>query len=677
MCGIAGIVDLRGHRPVPLGRLRRMADAMAHRGPDDDGYFQTEGLGLANRRLSIVGLADGRQPITNEDGSVVVVFNGELFDYPELKPALEARGHRFATHCDTELIAHLWEDHQDQLLEHLRGQFAFAVWDQRRRRLVLARDRFGICPLFWSRQISPEGDWLLFASEIKGLLASGLVEARPDLRGIDQVFHFLAVPGPATCFEGVQLLQPGHALTIDLDGRDHDARIRQRCYWAIDFPDRGQEERGTKHVVDEFERLMVAAVERRLRADVPVVSYVSGGVDSSVVAAIAARVRGEPIPTFTVQIKAPHLDESRQAAVVSRHIGAQPIVVPVGNTDVVDAYPELIRAAEAPVIDTSSTAMLMMAREVHRRGYKVALTGEGSDEWLAGYAWYKVHRLLGYFDRVPGFPLGHAIRGLLYDIAGAPLGAQRHIRAIRESLGDHSAFQDFYSLLVATRFLFLGDDTLAALADHNPYLALEPNLDRMQRWDPLNRGLYWAGRIHLAGHLLSLKGDRVAMHSSVETRYPFLDEDVFAFLAGLHPDWKLRGFTDKYILRLVGERYLPREIAWRRKAMFRAPLDSFFAGHVPKFVDELLSEASLRKTGWFNIERVRFWRQRMQTGRLGVRQRTIVELGMVGVLTSQLWYQTFIDSSLADIGSRGASTAPLEAPPSNGIARAKPARELG
>jgi asparagine synthase (glutamine-hydrolysing) len=458
-------------------------------------------------------------------------------------------------------------------------------------------------------------------------------------------------------------LQPGHALTIDLGGGDHAARIQQRCYWAIDFPDRGQEERGTKNVVDEFERLMVAAVERRLRADVPVVAYVSGGIDSSVVAAIAARVRGEPIPTFTVQIKAPRLDESRPAAVVSRHIGARPIVVPVGNADVVDAYPELIRATEAPVIDTSSTAMLMMAREVHRRGYKVALTGEGSDEWLAGYVWHKIHRLFGYFDRVPGLPLGHAVRRLLYDIVGAPLAAQQHVRAIRESLGDHSAFQDFYSLLAAARFLFFDEDTLAALADHNPYLELEPDLDRLRRWDPLNRGLYWAGRIHLAGHLLSLKGDRVAMNSSVETRYPFLDEDVFAFLAGLHPDWKLRGFRD--------------EIAWRRKAMFRAPLDSFFARSVPSFVNQLLSEASLRKTGWFNVERVRFWYRRMQAGTLGVRQRTIVELGMVGVLTSQLWYQTFIDGSLADIGSRGTSTAALEAPPSSRSARATPALERG
>lgn len=648
MCGIAGIVDLSGHRHVPPGVLRRMADAIVHRGPDDDGYLEDNSLGLANRRLSIIGLADGKQPIGNEDGSVVAVFNGEFFDYPEVKVTLEAKGHRFATHCDTELIPHLWEDHQEQMFEHLRGQFALAVWDHRRRQLVLARDRFGICPLYWSRQTTADGDWLLFASEIKALLASGFVKARPDLKGIDQVFHFFAVPGPSTCFAGVQLLQPGHYLRVDLSNGP-TAPLRPRAYWAIDFPDQGQEERGgdPKQIVDEFERVMLAAVERRLRADVPVVSYLSGGIDSSVVVAMAAKVRGEPIPTFTIQIKTPHLDETSQAAVVSRHIGSTPIVVPVGDAEVLNTYPELIRATEAPVIDTSSTAMLMLAREVHRHGYKVALTGEGSDEWLAGYAWYKFHRLFGFFDVIPG--MGHAIRRMLYRGVGASRAARQHIRAIRESLGDHSAFHDIYSVMTISRFRFLSDEAQAALAEHNPYLELEPNLDRMLRWSPLNRGLYWAGRIHLAGHLLSLKGDRVAMNSSVETRYPFLDEEVFAFLAKLHPSWKLRGFKDKYILRLLGERYLPHEIAWRPKGMFRAPLDSFFAHEVPPFVDQLLSEESLRKTGWFNVEEVQRWRARMLEGRLSIRQRSMVELGMVGVVTTQLWYHTFIDSSLADI----------------------------
>jgi asparagine synthase (glutamine-hydrolysing) len=354
---------------------------------------------------------------------------------------------------------------------------------------------------------------------------------------------------------------------------------------------------------------------------------------------------------FTVQIKTPGLDETSEAGIAARYIGGQPIVVPVDEADIVRTYPELINVAEAPVIDTASAASLMLAREVHRHGFKVALAGEGSDEWLAGYSWYKMHRLLGLVDVIPGVRLSGAVRRLLGRIVGVPRPAARRVHTIDKSLGHHCAFHDLYSVMTSSRFLFFNDETLAALEDHNPYLELEPDLDRMQHWHSLSQSAYWAARIHLPGHLLSFKGDRVAMHSSVETRYPFLDEDVFAFLARLHPRWKMRGLRDKYILRLLGERYLPREIAWRRKAMFRAPLDSFLTRSsqpVPRFVDQLLSEESLRKTGWFNVRAVQFWRDRIRDGRVNIRQRTMVQLGMVGVITTQLWYQTFIDSTLAD-----------------------------
>ena len=207
MCGIAGILDLSGkRRPAPAGAIRAMADAIIHRGPDEDGYLERPGLAFASRRLSIVGLSDGRQPVFNEDRSVAVVYNGELFDYPEMKAELESRGHRFYTHCDTEIIPHRWEDHQEGMFEHLRGQFAVALWDEKRRRVVLGRDRIGICPLYWTRQAGQDGEWLLFASEIKALLASGMVEARPDPLGINHLFTFLGLPGPVTCFQGVQAL---------------------------------------------------------------------------------------------------------------------------------------------------------------------------------------------------------------------------------------------------------------------------------------------------------------------------------------------------------------------------------------------------------------------------------------------------------------------------------------
>jgi asparagine synthase (glutamine-hydrolysing) len=650
MCGIAGVIDLSGRRPVPGGVLSAMAAALFHRGPDEDGFLDRPGLGLVSRRLSIVGLQDGRQPIRNEDGTVSVVFNGELFDYPERRAELEGRGHRFATHCDTELIPHLWEDHQEGMFEHLHGQFAFCLYDQARQRMVLARDRFGICPLYWTRQRTAGGDWLVFASEVKGLLASGLVEARPEPLGINQAFTFFALPGPVTCFQGVRTLLPGHYLRIDV-GREGAGRVEDRTYWEVDFPDRGSEDPGgdARRLVDEFERRMLASVERRLRADVPVVAYLSGGVDSSQVVALASRVLGRPIPTFTIRVLDPKLDESREAAVIARHVGTNPVVVDCGAREVLANYPALIEAAEGPVIDTSCAALLMLAREVHTRGYKVALTGEGADEWLAGYPWYKSHRLFGLLDVVPGVPLSQYLRRAYLRLTGAPTFPWRLARQVQQLLGGHHAWMDIYGLMSMSKFRFYSAEMQDRLIGLNPYEDLGLNVERMRRWHPLNQSLYLGIRIMLPGLLLNAKGDRVAMHSSVETRYPFLDEDVFTFLAGLHPRWKLHGLREKYLLRLLAQRWLPHRIAWRRKAMFRAPFDSFHLDEAPPFVDELLSDESLRKTGYFDPEAVRSWRQRFPHMRAGSMQRISVEMGLVAVVSTQLWHHTFIDAGLADL----------------------------
>ncbi|MCC6418502.1 MAG: asparagine synthase (glutamine-hydrolyzing) [Gemmataceae bacterium] len=654
MCGIAGMVDLEGRRPLPGGVLRAMADALYHRGPDEDGYLEVPGLGLASRRLSIVGLADGRQPIFNEDRSVAVVYNGELFDHLGQRAALEARGHRFVTHCDTEVLPHLWEEHAEGMFERLRGQFAVALWDARRQRLVLGRDRFGICPLYWARR----DGWLLFASEIKGLLASGLVDARPDLQGLNHIFTFFALPGPVTCFEGVRLLVAGHYLRIDLGGPGTAARVTDRAYWQIDFPDRGQEDPRTdeKALVDGLEGAMLRAVERRLRADVPVVSYLSGGVDSSTVVALASKVRGSPIPTFTIRIDDPELDETNEAAVTARHVGTEPVVVRCGADEVLATYPRLIEAADSPVIDTSCAALLLLAEEVHARGYKVALTGEGADEWLAGYPWFKVDRLLGFLDIVPGLRLSGLVRRGFLWATGQPRFTRAYLRKVYAAVGGHNAWLDLYGLVGVNKLRFFSPWLRAELADRIPYEELDIPSERVTRWHPLNRALYYGIRIHLPGLLLNAKGDRVAMHSSVETRYPFLDEDVFDYLAPLHPRWKLRGFREKYLLRRLAERWLPAEVAYRRKAMFRAPFDSFFTagGNVPAFVDQLLSEDSLRRTGYFDAGAVQYWRTRSQSLRAGSSKRVSVEMGLVGVLATQLWHHKFIDPSLADQPSAAA-----------------------
>ncbi|GIW82061.1 MAG: asparagine synthase (glutamine-hydrolyzing) [Gemmatales bacterium] len=647
MCGIAGIVDLTDERPVPQKSLRDMAQALFHRGPDEDGFFDRGNPGLASRRLSIVGLMDGRQPISNEDGSIHVVYNGELFDYPEKRTQLEAQGHIFKTHCDTEIIPHLWEQYGERMFDHLRGQFALALWDERRRCLILARDRFGICPLFWSRQ----GDWFLFASEVKALLASGFVAPRPDRKGINQVFTFFALPGPATCFEGVRLLLPGRYLKLQFGNRGQAANLSQHIYFDIDFPDAGDEDPGrdAKKVIDGFEEVFRSAVELRLRADVPVVSYLSGGVDSSIVVAMACQVRKPAIPTFTIQIRDPKFDERREAEVVAGHVGADPVVVPFGNDDVLSHYPSLIRAAECPVVDTSCAALLRLAAKVNELGYKVALTGEGADEWLAGYPWYKVDRLLGFFDLLPGLKGSQQVRRLFLKVTRAPQFPWHFVRRVQDAVGGHNAWLDIYGLMSMSKLRFYSPSMLELALEHLPYHDLEFDPARLRRWHPLNRALYLGARVMLPGLLLSCKGDRVAMHSSVETRYPFLDERVYAYLARLHPRWKMRGFCDKYILRRMSERWLPKSIAWRRKAMFRAPLDSFHLDPLPVFVEQLLSDESLRKTGYFNADNVRFWRERYRHMRAGSPQRTSVEMGLVGVVATQLWHHIFIDSTLADL----------------------------
>jgi asparagine synthase (glutamine-hydrolysing) len=650
MCGIAGIVDLSGAaRPTPAGAIDAMAAAIVHRGPDEDGFLRQPGLAFASRRLSIVGLADGRQPIHNEDGSVAVVFNGELFDYPEMRAELEGRGHRFATHCDTELIPHRWEDHQEEFFAHLRGQFAFALWDSRRRRIILARDRFGICPLYWTRQ----GDWLLFASEVKALLASGMVEAKPDPQGVNHLFTFYALPGPVTCFAGIQLLPPGHYLRIQFGADGQAAEVGERVYWQMDFPDRGHEDYASsgRQLADRFEEVLLGAVSRRLRADVPVVSYLSGGVDSSLVVALATHVRGEAIPTFTIRITRPDLDETREASLVARHIGVDPVVVDCGREDVLRNYPALIRAAEGPVIDTSCAALMMLAREVHNRGYKVALTGEGADEWLAGYPWHKIYWLLSWLDIVPGVPLSHLARRAFMRVTGAPRFSWDYVRRARAAVGGHNAWLDVYGLMSMSKLRFFSPWMIQVMEKRAPHEDLGFNLERMRRWHPLNRELAMGARVQLAGLLLNAKGDRVAMNSSVETRYPFLDEEVFGFLATVPPRWKLRGLRDKALLRVVAERWLPRSIARRRKAMFRAPFDSFQLEKGPEFVGQLLSVESLRRTGYFGPESVEHWRKTFPHMRSGSSQRASVEMGLVGVLATQLWHHTFIDGSLADLPS--------------------------
>ncbi|MEE8296872.1 MAG: asparagine synthase (glutamine-hydrolyzing), partial [Hyphomicrobium sp.] len=616
-----------------------------HRGPDDKGYLFAPGLGLASRRLSIVGLGDGNQPIFNEDRTLAVVYNGELFDYPERKAELEAKGHVFRTHTDTEIIVHLYEEHGEDVFQELKGQFALALVDFTKRTVFLARDRVGICPLHWSQQ----GDWLVFGSEIKALLASGEVAAAADPRGLDHMFTFFAMGARRTMFEGVNSLLPGHYLKIEFRQDARRTEIRERRYWDFDFPDAGQEEdpEDSNKLIEDFEATFRRAVEIRLRADVPVVGYLSGGVDSAYVLANASKVRGSPVPSFTIQVPGKGLDEKDDALVTARHLGSQPTILRCDSKVITDAYPRLISAADCPVIDTSCAALWCLANEVHNQGYKVALTGEGSDEAFAGYVWFKMRNLTYWLD-FAGSQSSDSLSRFIRKRA-APGTKLDDLRRIDATVGGAHAQMLLYHLVSQSRDRYFSADLKDRLGDKNAYEDLSLDLERMRRWSPLNQSLYFGYKVMLAGLLMNHKGDRIAMANSVETRYPFLDDDVIAFASRLHPRWKLRGLTrDKYLLRQAAARMLPKEVAFRPKGMFRAPMAETFLNDPPPFVQQLISEEALRKTGYFDVEAVRrdialFGKGK--TAKLG----TFANMGLNGVLATQLWHHLYLDGSLCDL----------------------------
>ena len=616
-----------------------MTAAIAHRGPDDEQIHCEPGVALGARRLSIIDLAGGRQPIANEDQSIWVAFNGELFEYPELREELLANGHQLATRCDTEAWVHLYEDRGEGMFDKARGQFAVSLWDRNNRTLILGRDRVGICPLYYAER----DGWLLWGSEVKALFASGLVEPVADPRGIDHLFTFFCAGTSRSFFQGVHSLPPGHFLRIK------GGRIERRQYWDFDFPDAGSERRETDPavLVDELETLLRQAVERRLRGDVPVVSYISGGLDSTVVLGMSSRERGQAVPSFTIGFDKAGPDERAPATEAAQVLGSKLTIVTMNQGDLVDAFPELIEAAEGPVLDTSCAALMKLAAAVHDQGFKVALTGEGADEALAGYVWYKSQKVRNMIGRTLGSFLPNLTRQLLLMAIGGRKTPPLSLKAIG---GVRPAQQDMYELISRARGTLYDPGMWDRLGDHDPFNDLDVSNSRIQSWDPLNQSLYVGYKVMLAGLLMISKGDRISMHSSVETRYPFLDDDVIKFCSSIASEYKLKVMNEKWLLRRVAEKTLPDQIANRPKTMFRASLSQTFLGsHRPAWVDQLLSPESLKKTGYFDpkaVARERWFQVHMP--RITPR-RLVFDVGLTCVVSTQLWHHIFCGGGLCDL----------------------------
>lgn len=623
-----------------------MIRLLHHRGPDGYGYYQDGPVALAHSRLSIIDLATGDQPIANEDRSVWTVFNGEIFNYLEIRAELERLGHVFRTHSDTETLVHAYEEYGDRFVEHLNGQFAIALWDCRRRRLLLARDRVGIRPLFYRW----DGGRLLFASEIKSIAAVGAQSLRLNARGLAQVFTFWGTTGSATVFQGVHSLPPGHLLTVEVDAAAPDlaSRMRVTPYWDWSFPaGKPVAAQDFAATAEELRELLVDAVRLQLRADVPVGAYLSGGLDSSAIVALVRKYTSNALRTFSVSFEDAEFDESPHQQAVVRHLGTEHTTVRCTRREIGESFPDLIWHLETPVLRTAPAPLLLLSGLVRRSGYKVVLTGEGADEVFCGYDLFKEGRIRRFWASQPQSQWRSALFRRLYPylkhspVAGGALATSFFGRRLTEL--DYPGYAHIARWATTARLWnFFSPDLRAQLAGSDVESELCESLPReFFSWSGLARDQYVEAKTLLAGYLLCSQGDRVAMANSVEGRVPFLDHRVIEFANALPPRYKLRGLKEKAILKAAVADLLPPEVVGRVKQPYRAPDGpSFFIDGQPlPYVEELLSEARIRDAGYFEPRAVQGLFAKCRAGRaIGFSDN----MAFVGILTTMLVHDAFI-----------------------------------
>lgn len=628
MCGIAGVLQLQGGSPDP-DALRTMIDALHHRGPDAVGIHRDGPIGLAHARLSIIDLPGGNQPMSNEDGSVWVSFNGEIYNYRELRASLEAKGHRFATQSDTEVLVHLYEEDGDALVHALNGQWAFAIWDARRQRLLLSRDRFGIRPLFYTQTAQR----FLFASEIKALFTDAAVSRALDLQALAQLFTFwVTLPG-YTMFKHVRELPPGHCLVVE-----HGSAKMHR-YWQTTFPV-DVVPMDEDACAEQLLALLRDAARLRLRADVPVNAYLSGGLDSTLLTALLREPAGASLDTFSVAFDDPEFDESAYQREAVAWLGVRHTELRCSYGDIARVFPEVIRHTEKPVLRTAPAPMYLLAQQVHRSGGRVVMSGEGADEMLGGYDLFKEAKIRRFCAAFPGSKRRPLLFKRLYPYL-PQLQAQpaAYLQAFFRA-GPKDLDSPFFSHTprwdsAAQLDILLSDAMRAELNAYDPIAELEAQLPSdYPRWEPLAQAQYLETLLLLPGYILSSQGDRVAMAHAVEMRFPFLDHRVVDFAARIPARLKMKGLNEKYILKRAARQLVPRSILERTKQPYRAPdIKSFVAGRVPDYVRQIMSSARIERSGIFDPHAVQTLMRKAEQGKAtGTRDN----MAFVGVLSTRL-----------------------------------------
>ncbi len=648
MCGIAGIVDFRG-RPVAgsdgIAAVKAMLRSFSYRGPDESGIWHSPCATLGHVRLSISDLRSGRQPLADMSGRYLISFNGEIFNYLELRGELEARGIRFKTGTDTEVLVNLFALEGERCLNRLNGQFAMAIWDTAEERLFLARDRVGVRPLFYTLA----GGTLFFASEIKGLFQNREVSREFDPENLNQIFTFWTTITPGTAFRDIYELQPGHFMTFDREG------VTIKRFWELDFSHRNSS-LSLSDAIDGFSELFNSAVQLRLRADVEVAAYLSGGIDSAATVATIKDISPGELKTFSIGFRDKNFDESRFQEEAVIHFGTDHHAVSCSSEEIAEIFPKVIWHCETPLTRTAPAPMMMLAKLAADNGIKVVITGEGSDEILAGYDIFREAIIRVFWASQPGSSLRPALLKRIYPDIPHLRNASPNILKMFFGYRLEETANPLYSHLLRWNNAnhirkHLSDELKAVAGTSDPLASLAGRLpESFMGWSPLARAQWLETTIFMTGYLLSSQGDRMAMAHSVEGRYPFLDHRVIEFCTSLPDRLKLNGLNEKYLLKKVMEGRIPENIRKRPKQPYRAPVSSVFLGSGrPAWVDEMLSERVAREAGVFNHDSVSALLGKIE--KTGTASETD-NMVLTSVISTHLIWHQFIRSSGAEIQNR-------------------------
>ena len=639
MCGLAGCYA-GGDRRVSEELLLTMTGELRHRGPDGVGVYSDERFGMASTRLAIIDLVGGDQPISNENGRYWVMQNGEIYNHVELHADLVNRGHVFQTQCDTEVIVHAYEEWGEECLLRLNGDFAFAIWDRDERELFLARDRFGVRPLYLARF----GGDFSFASEAKALLRHPRAERRLDAVGLVETFTLWSVSPERSAFEGISELAPAHFLRVGPNGAGE-----QRRWWDLEFrPGEAEEDASEMELARELRDLLDDATRLRLRADVPVGAYMSGGLDSSAIAALAARPPRKPPVSFGVAFADERFDESDHQDRMARELALDLSRVRVTARDIADSFPAVVAAAETPTLRTAPAPLYRLSAAVRDANLKVVVTGEGADELFGGYDIFLEAKIRRFWARDPASQARPLLFGRLYPYLAADLARTGAFAGRFFGRGFEQTDDPLYSHRVrfanTARCLHLLDRELVerASAAGDPLARLQDRLPSSFRsFTPLGQAQYLEVTTFLEGYLLHAQGDRMLMAHSIEGRFPFLDYRVAEFAARLPDRVKIRGLREKHLLRKAMAPLLPDEIVNRRKQPYRAPIAAAFTGpDAPEYVGELLRPESLEQAGVFSPHAVEKVVRKFGRGSRAVSETD--EIALVGVVSTMLLHEQLV-----------------------------------